>query len=127
MTATPTTGRAAGECRHCSSRLPESRQGRSGQERRFHVITRVMVLFLFLAFVAGPVATAAPTMAQVRESFAAGQYQPTLRSIADCLALKGQAAEGYDRYELLTLKGECLIQLKSAAYAANAFEDAQAA
>ena len=87
-----------------------------------------LVPFLLLLFVVHGVATAAaPTMAQVRETYDAGQYQPTLKSIAQCLALKGPAADGYDRYELLTLKGECLVRLKSLAYAADAFEDAHAA
>lgn len=91
------------------------------------VFHRTLIPFLLLVLVFTGVSAAAPTMAEVRDSYAAGQYRPTLRSIADCLALKGQAAEGYDHYELLMLKGECLLQLKSPSYAANAFEDARAA
>src|SRR5689334_10241226 len=77
------------------------------------------------ALLAMPAAALPPTPAEIRAKFDAGEYRPTLAMIGQALALKGGAAEGYDRYDLFMLKGECLVQLGSAALAAEAFEDAR--
>src|SRR5436190_1027729 len=68
---------------------------------------------------------AVPTPAHLRQTFDAGDYRGTLAGISRALALAPGADEGYDRYELLMLKGECLVQLDSGALAADAFEDAR--
>ena len=86
-----------------------------------------MLLLAVTAALAPRSAAAAPAMAEVRDAYQAGKYRETLKMIAECLAVKGAKAEGYDRYELLVLKGESLVRLKSPPHAAHAFEDAQAA
>jgi len=86
-------------------------------------VMSVVVVGLFFSLASA----APPTMDEIRQAYDVAKYQPAIRMINQCLSLKGPAAAGYSRYELITLKGECLIRLKSATYAADAFEDAQAA
>ena len=64
-----------------------------------------------------------PTADEIRAQAAAGNHSAALGLIAQALTLKGPAAEGVDRYELLMLKGESLVQLGQPRYAADAFED----
>lgn len=82
---------------------------------------------LVIGLVAPFAAAAPPTPAQLQEKFKAGDYRGTLAGISQALALKPGSDEGYDRYELLMLKGECLVQLNSASYAVHAFDDAREA
>jgi len=70
---------------------------------------------------------APPTADEIRVQAAAGNHSAALGMISQALTLKGPAAEGIDRYELLMLKGESLLQLGQAKYAADAFEDASEA
>ena len=88
-------------------------------------VTLVLMLTMTLLLCPRP-AAAAPATAQVREAYDAGRYPDALKLIGECLLAK-DAAETYDRCELLMLKGECLVRLKSVSYAAHAFEDARAA
>jgi hypothetical protein len=83
-------------------------------------------VFGLVLTLAGP-AAAAPTPAQIRQTFEAGDYRGTLAGVAQALALKPGSDEGYDRYALLMMKGECLVQLGSGALAADAFDDAREA
>jgi hypothetical protein len=87
---------------------------------------------LALALVAAPcvltpisaAAAAPPTADEIRVQAAAGNHSGALGLIAQALTLKGPAADGIDRYELLMLKGQSLLQLGQPKYAADAFEDA---
>jgi hypothetical protein len=82
---------------------------------------------VLVAVACGSAHAAPPTPAQIQEKFAAGDYRGTLAGIAQALALKPGHDEGYDRYALLMLKGESLVQLGSGSLAADAFEDAREA
>jgi hypothetical protein len=63
-----------------------------------------MLLLALTAVAAAPRdAAAAPAMADVRSTYQTGKYPETLKMISECLAARGAAAEGYDRYELLML------------------------
>lgn len=53
--------------------------------------------------------------------------QGVLRSVARLLALKGDAAAGYDRYDLLNLRGEAYLRNRAIPMAADAFAQAQKA
>jgi hypothetical protein len=75
----------------------------------------------------GTALAAPPTADEIRVQAAAGNHSAALGLISQALTLKGPAAEGVDRYELLMLKGESLLQLGQAKYAADAFEDASEA
>jgi hypothetical protein len=91
-----------------------------------------LVAWLALAAVCvfAPIGTALaapPTADEIRVQAAAGNHSAALGLISQALTLKGPAAEGIDRYELLMLKGESLLQLGQAKYAADAFEDASEA
>ena len=70
------------------------------------------------------VSDALPTRTEMRESFDAGDYPRTLQQVARALAVKGDAARDYDRYELLILKAEAHLRLKNTAAAAAAFDEA---
>jgi hypothetical protein len=70
-------------------------------------------------------AIAAPSMKELQDKYRSGDYRGTLSGIAQALALRGAPAEAYDRYELLMLRGDCLVQLNSGSYAGDAFDDAR--
>jgi hypothetical protein len=53
-----------------------------------------------------------PSTAEIKTLVDAGKYREALRPLFRVLALKGQAAQGYDRIELLMLRAECQMQLK---------------
>lgn len=83
---------------------------------------------IMMVALAGPLAGAAPpTTAQIEDKFKAGDFRGALAGISQALALAPGADAGYDRCGLLMLKGECLVQLNSASYAIDAFEDARQA
>ena len=67
---------------------------------------------------------ALPTRTEMREAFDAGDYPRTLQQVARALAVKGDAARDYDRYDLLILKAEAHLRLKNTAAAAAAFDEA---
>lgn len=88
----------------------------------------IALLVACLSVFASNVRAANPDpLAQVEEAKAAfekGDYNETLRLIGRLTALKGKAAEGIDRYELLMLKGESHLKLKSTTNAVDAIEAA---
>jgi hypothetical protein len=65
-----------------------------------------------------------PTVEDVRKLLEAGNGSDALRQINRLLALRGKAAEAYDRYELLTLKGDAHLRLRANEAAAVAFKQA---
>src|SRR5207248_1905113 len=52
----------------------------------------------------------------------AGQYQDALKALLRILELKGPAAAGYDRHEMLMLKAECQLQIKQSSAALDTLE-----
>lgn len=82
------------------------------------------------ACLAAPAASAPagpPTMEEIHTRFELGDYDGVLRDINHVLPLGGKAGEGYDKHELLTLRGESELRLKQTEAAANAFRQASKA
>jgi hypothetical protein len=69
-------------------------------------------------------AATTPEVAQLREQFAQQKYADVLRNVARLLALRGESAKAYDRYELFTLRGEAYLRTKAPSVAAEAFKSA---
>jgi hypothetical protein len=67
------------------------------------------------------------TIEAIKAVFDAGDYQESLRLLGRVLALKGKAADGYDRYELHMLKGESHLRLKANSMALESFATAASA
>ena len=57
----------------------------------------------------------APTVSDIRDALDEGEHPRALQLASRALAAKGEAAKGYDRYELLVLKGETQLRMKQAA------------
>ena len=68
-----------------------------------------------------------PTVEDVRKQLAAGDAAEALKQVNRLLLLRGKAAEGFDKYELLTLKGDAHLKLRAGEAAAAAFRQAAAA
>jgi len=62
-----------------------------------------------------------PTADELQKMYAEGKYQDVLKSMGKVLALKGEAARPYPRYDMLVLKGDCHLMLKQTAWAVEAF------
>lgn len=91
----------------------------------------MLVLWCAVAFVrnahgADPVAEIG-SIEELHQLYNDGQYQPLLRKIAKVLALKGEAARLYDRYDIFMLRGNAQLAIKAPTLAIAAFEDAQKA
>ena len=69
-------------------------------------------------------ANALPTPEEIHGSFESGNYKETLQKLSRVLALKGDAARGYDRHDLLRLKAETQLKLKDVTGGAATFEQA---
>ena len=67
-----------------------------------------------------------PTAEEVRKLVDAGNVPDAMRQLNRLLVLRGKAAEGYDRYELLTLKGDAHLRLRANEAAAVSFRQAAA-
>jgi hypothetical protein len=67
-----------------------------------------------------------PTVEQVEKLIASGEAAEALKHVNRLLAIRGKAAELYDKYELLSLKGEAHLRLKANDAAAVAFRQAAA-
>lgn len=75
----------------------------------------------------GIVATAQntpPTMADIQKAYDAKQYADVNRLVAQAMALRGNAAVGFDREKLFVMRGESQIRLKQYTPAAEAFTSA---
>jgi hypothetical protein len=90
--------------------------------------SRLAVVVLVLVTVAAaPVRRAhepPPSADQMYAAFENADYAKVLKQVAAALALKGDAAEAYDRYELLVLRGEAYLRTENTAAAAAAFDEA---
>jgi hypothetical protein len=62
-----------------------------------------------------------PTQDDIRKAFEAKQYAKVIADVGRVLPVRRETAVGYDRYELLMLKGESHLQLKQAKSAGDAF------
>jgi hypothetical protein len=62
-----------------------------------------------------------PSQDDIKKAFDAKDYQQVIQMVSKVLPLKGKAASAYDRYELLTMKGESLLRLKQPKAAGDAF------
>src|SRR5438874_1549053 len=67
-----------------------------------------------------PVGNELPAIEQLKSQLAT-QPQEVLKSASKLLALKGDAAKAYDRYELLSLRGEAALRTKANTMAVEAF------
>lgn len=74
-----------------------------------------------------PQADPLPSADDVRKRLAAGDAVEALKQVNRLLALRGQAAEGYDRYELLCLKADAHLELKATHAAVAALRQAAGA
>src|SRR5688500_17543270 len=72
----------------------------------------------------GVAGVAMPTIDQLKQQLAEGKHQEVLKQVAKLLQLKGEAAKSYDRYELLSLRGEAALRGKANSMAAEAFAQA---
>lgn len=84
----------------------------------------------------GPAPAAAPPAAQpeplpttdgIRQLLQSGNAPDALKQINRLLSLRGKSAEGFDKHELLTLKGDTHLKLKANEAALAAFRQAAAA
>jgi hypothetical protein len=85
---------------------------------------RSVVSLILLLLAAANTAIAQPTMEEIRREYDAGKYASAISLASRALAARGAEAEKYDRYDLLYLRGEALLQLKQPKYAEQAFEEA---
>ena len=65
-----------------------------------------------------------PTIEQLKQSLQANKPQEVLSGVAKILAIRGEAAKAYDRYELFSLRGEAYLRNKAMPPAAEAFVNA---
>jgi len=80
---------------------------------------RTISFFLVLAMTL-TVRAQTPTVADIQQSMHDGKYTPALKQIAQALAVR----DAGNKYDLLMLKGECLLNVKSPSYAAQSFRAA---
>jgi hypothetical protein len=89
-------------------------------------LRRFALLVVFFAaqshLVAAP--SAAPTTEDIQKEFNARDYSGVLRDIAHALSRNGKAAQQYDHYDLLMMRGETHLRLKQASAAALSFKQA---
>jgi hypothetical protein len=69
-------------------------------------------------------AEALPTAAEIHQLYDEGKYPQVLQKLQRVLILKGPAAKPYDRHDLLRLRGETQLRLKTPVPAAQSFTEA---
>lgn len=72
----------------------------------------------------GPAGDVLPTSEQLQQQLNEGKHQEVLRQVAKLLAIRGERAKMYDRYELFVLRGEAALRGKAIPMAAEAFAQA---
>ena len=85
--------------------------------------TGIAAIVLSLLIVS-PALCAEVTLADAQAEFAAGQYRPCLQKIASAMAGQAGRIGSPERYDLLMLRGDCLLQLKRGDMAAEAYDAA---
>jgi hypothetical protein len=91
------------------------------------VLTAAAAAMLAGASIVIAAAPAQPSLADAQADFAAGQYQPCLAKISRLLSSRSFNSDPTDRYELLMLRGECLLQQRQSLVAVAAFDAASEA
>ncbi len=66
-----------------------------------------------------------PLPGDLKQQVDAGEYRDALKGLSRVLDLKGAAAEPYNRFEMLTLRAECQLQLRQTAAALDSLTAAQ--
>ncbi|MGN6368634.1 MAG: hypothetical protein ACTHN5_10265 [Phycisphaerae bacterium] len=66
-----------------------------------------------------------PSPADIEKNVETGKYQDALKDLTRVLALTGTPAAAYDRYTMLMLKAECMLQLKQQPGALAVLEQAR--
>lgn len=89
--------------------------------------TTVLVFLSVGRTVAAPAPEPLPTPAEIHQLYDEGKYPQVLQKLQRVLILKGDAAKPYDRHDLLRLRGETQLRLKSNAPAVQSFTEAAAA
>lgn len=90
--------------------------------RRLSWLVVGVCLLLSLSAVAAP--EPLPSQQSIRDAYAAADYPKVLQMLTRVLVLKGKAADGYDRHELLRIKGETHLRMKASQPAISAFAEA---
>ncbi|HEY2586274.1 MAG TPA: hypothetical protein VGI81_10970 [Tepidisphaeraceae bacterium] len=96
---------------------------------RSHHAGRLFVLIgviLVCASVRASAAPPMPTMGDLQQMYDAGQFHTCLQQIARVLPGSDRPNSGFDRLQLMLLRGECLMRLGARAEAYRAFTAAQA-
>jgi hypothetical protein len=91
---------------------------------RLAALTLVAVLVFLSVSRPAAGAEALPTAAEIHELFDQGKYPQVLQKLQRVLILKGAAAKPYDRHDLLRLRGETQLRLKTPVPAAQSFAEA---
>src|SRR5262249_38076561 len=65
-----------------------------------------------------------PTMDELKGLMDQQQWQQLLQRSSRVVSLRGQAAQNYDRYDLLMMRGEAQLQMKNSPQAIASFKDA---
>jgi hypothetical protein len=88
----------------------------------------IALLAAFLLVAATPAAAQSPpqTIEDAQADYASGDYPACLRKVAARLNSNAVKRDSPERYDLLMLRGECLVRLKQRGPAAEAFEKAAA-
>ena len=84
----------------------------------------VLIALLALPAVAADAPAGGDSQAELKQMFDAKQYKELLPKLSKVLALRGPAAEGYDRYALFMMKGESSLQAHAKLAAVDAFKQA---
>jgi hypothetical protein len=90
----------------------------------FRLVGIALICTVSACFAAPATAPALPTTEEIHARFDLGDYTGVLRDLNHVLSLGGKAIEGYDKHELLTLRGETHLRLKQTDAAAAAFRQA---
>ena len=88
------------------------------------ILGLALVPAAFAATAHAQAAVPLPTQDQLQEAFDAGNYQDVQKGLNRLLALKGKAADPYDRSALLSLRGETHLRQNMPSVAATDFEEA---
>lgn len=91
-----------------------------------HLCVLISVILMCASTRAPAAALPMPTMNDLQQMYDAGQYHTCLQQIARVLPGSDRPNSGFDRLQLMLLRGECLMRLGARAAAYRAFVAAQA-
>jgi hypothetical protein len=93
-------------------------------EHRSIVAFACVVVFVIAGITRGQANEPLPSMQELQQLQTDKNWTGLLQKLQRVLALRADAAKNYDRYALLTMKGEAHAQLKQPGPASSAFNDA---